>query len=108
MDGMQPQSYFAQYPRFEFNPDEALLTNFRKLAAEEGWNPRRSRYRTEYKRFCQMEFDQYFHGFVGEAGAAPWQALLRELGVRATDIPGSVTKCKAVSIFASADSCPRS
>ena len=98
MAANQPQSYFAQYHHFHLNPNQSLITNFRTLATQEGWRPRKAKYNIELQQFCQQEFNHHLHSVSG-AGAVPWQALLAELGVPQAAIPNSVKQCKQVSIL---------
>ena len=88
------QQYFSQYHAFTYDPQQPAFSEFQRLAAQQGWNPRNKRRSRAFKSALVAQFNENFG--VDENSLTGWQALCEVLSVN--PIPQSVAEAKKVCI----------
>ena len=78
------------------HPNMTFTNAFNAVAAANGWARGSDRYKSEWFRALQLEWQRLIGASL--AGLAGWQQLCRDCGVAAADVPGSTTQCKLVSM----------
>ncbi|THH09544.1 hypothetical protein EW146_g8659 [Bondarzewia mesenterica] len=75
----------------------SIVSEFRRLALQEGWTRRSKTYKAERRHFFGEAAVEEFHKYFGEnvSSLQAWQDLCRQLGVVIDGMPpGSITECK--------------
>ena len=84
------------------------MDEFARLTSTRNWVKDSKRWIKERKAFLRAEYEGYTkcYGYDNGCKLSVWQDLCDELGMEV--IPGSITKCKAVSISRMTISSPAS
>jgi len=87
--------YFTRFQDFEEDPQASLLTEFSRLALDQGWD---NRTRAEERRSCLIAQLNVHVGSTGTGGQRDQLARLQRLceELRVSPIPTSITQCKKV------------
>jgi hypothetical protein len=85
-------------PEFDSDPTSTIVSNFRRLAIQEGWTKKSKSYKEGRRAFFAEAVET---GFISNFGAnasnlQAWQSLCRTIGVENVDTLTSIKKCRKV------------
>lgn len=83
---------FDGFADFDVDPTASIVAEFARLAVQNKWKKKSSKYKDERARLVVAEFDAHFGSNLSVLGG--WQALCKAVGI--VDIPSSINQCKKV------------
>ena len=89
-------------PDFERDDTETIISEFRRLAIQEGWKKKSKIYKEERKKFignaAVEDFEKEFG--INAGSLQSWQSLCKRLKLLNDDdeLPTSIKQCKAVRV----------
>ncbi len=94
--GKRLETFFSQYPKFQYQPGSSSVPEFHRLCKEYNWkrdDPKRKAARHKFSLIMKEEFDALYGS--DEKDINNWHKLCYVL--RIDPAPNTVEKCRAVS-----------